>query len=118
VAQFRAFRFDENHGAKFDDRFAALAPPGQFRPNLFGLFDMHGNVAEWCLDSYREDYQKLETDDPVCQEPLKERVFRGGSWRSTPWGANSYRRDFKPPEYAGDELGFRVLRVVPDPRVR
>jgi len=53
---------------------------GQFPPNAFGLYDMHGNVYEWCADTYHDNYQGAPTDGSVWEKGGKERVLRGGAW--------------------------------------
>jgi formylglycine-generating enzyme required for sulfatase activity len=62
------------------DGFANWAPVGNYRPNPFGLYDMHGNVWEWCVDGYHKDmYARNITDDPI-GPPTDLRVIRGGCY--------------------------------------
>jgi len=87
------------------------------KPNLWGLYDMHGNVAEWCNDWYRAGY---EQSDEVPQDPRgpaagEERVLRGGSWASSAEGCRSAARFAQPPVFADicfniEQYGFRCAR--------
>jgi formylglycine-generating enzyme required for sulfatase activity len=109
-------------------------PVGQFPPNAFGLYDMHGNVWEWCLDPWHENYQgkpprdgsvwdknnndnryqsllistkKLLTDKRDC-------VVRGGSWFDNPvFCRSAYRYNDARRDYRYDGFGFRVVCVSP-----
>jgi formylglycine-generating enzyme required for sulfatase activity len=83
---------------------------GSFPPNAWGLYDMHGNVAEWCLDWY-DDYPPGEATDPAGPDSGYDRVVRGGSWWSDEGGCRSAVRDLKWPSHSDENLGFRLIRT-------
>jgi formylglycine-generating enzyme required for sulfatase activity len=89
-------------------------PVGEKEPNAWGLFDMHGNVLEWCWDWYDEDYYNSSpVSDPQGPSEASFRVFRGGCWWFDAWRCRAaFRRRFVP---AGRHifLGFRVAAVPP-----
>ncbi len=80
---------------------------GRKKPNGFGLFDMHGNVWEWCWDLYGE-YGDGSLDDPVGAVSGSDRVNRGGSWSSEPRDCRSAIRFGFDPSNRSSNLGFRV----------
>jgi formylglycine-generating enzyme required for sulfatase activity len=91
--------------------FGSTAPVGLYRPNAFGLFDMHGNVLEWCWDRYDKDYYaKSPPSDPMGPTAGSERTNRGGSWGSYPAHCRTAIRGYNLPDFASDSLGFRVAR--------
>ncbi|MGJ3248299.1 MAG: formylglycine-generating enzyme family protein [Elainellaceae cyanobacterium] len=91
----------------------ALTSIGSFPANAFGLFDMHGNVWEWCLDHWHENYQDAPTNGSVWIEGGNEasRMQRGGSWGNLPEGCRSAFRYLLHPDDRDSLLGFRVVCV-------
>ncbi len=82
---------------------------GSFPPNAWGLFDLHGNVWEWCQDEYRL-YEDFNTMDVLETENIEEnaRVLRGGSWNRIPGFCRSALRSWDAPSDRINGNGFRV----------
>jgi formylglycine-generating enzyme required for sulfatase activity/tRNA A-37 threonylcarbamoyl transferase component Bud32 len=87
-------------------------PVGQKRPNPWGLYDMHGNVPEWCWDRYDRDYYRGDTVvDPAGPGLGATRVFRGGGWDVAARGTRSAARNTVGPAYGvTNHVGLRVAR--------
>jgi formylglycine-generating enzyme required for sulfatase activity/predicted Ser/Thr protein kinase len=82
---------------------------GSYPANAWRLYDMHGNVAEWCRDWYARDYYKSGNNkDPHGPDHEHGRVVRGGSWSYTAGQCRAARRDWEPPAHRSATVGFRV----------
>lgn len=87
---------------------------GSFPPNAFGLYDLHGNVLEWCADSWHNNYLNAPShsdpwEDKDAEEENSPRVLRGGSWDDTAYYCRSSVRNWCSPLVKGKLIGFRIV---------
>jgi formylglycine-generating enzyme required for sulfatase activity len=99
-----------NYGARQE-----TTPGGTYPANPWGLFDVHGNVWEWCSDWYDPWYY---TDGPAADPPGPRagdtRVIRGGSWRTPEDRCQASARGWVAPGFKDNDIGFRVVLCPPD----
>ena len=92
---------------RFDDGGFVTEPVGKYKPNAWGLCDMHGNAAEWTRSSYRP--YPYRDDDRNATSANEEKVVRGGSWYDRPFHCTaSYRVPYRPWQRVFN-VGFRVV---------
>ncbi len=109
---------EKNPGATgtvaWDNGYPFTAPGGMFKANPWGLYDMHGNVWEWCADYYDADYyDKSPVKDPVNLREGPCRVQRGGSWNDAPCLCRSGVRLAAAPDTRNFNVGWRVVLRLP-----
>lgn len=84
-------------------------PVDEFEPNPWGIYNMHGNVSEWCWDYYGE-YGAQAQDNPTGAQSGRNRVMRGGGWYDYAKHVRSAYRSAMPADYTDYKIGFRVAR--------
>ena len=95
------------------DGYQRTAPVGSYLPNGFGLYDVSGNVWEWCEDIWQDGYNNLPTDGSanLTTGDARRRVQRGGSWADSQKNTRSASRGGELPTDRNDEDGFRLVAV-------
>ncbi|MDW7732838.1 MAG: formylglycine-generating enzyme family protein [Methanolobus sp.] len=97
------------YDANSEDKTHAV---GLKEPNPWGLYDIHGNVAEWVLDEYHTNYFKAPTDGSEWTGGVDRHVYRGGSWTSNDVNCRSGNRDEISPGSRKENIGFRIVKEV------
>ena len=89
-------------------------PVGSFSPNAFGLYDMHGQVWEWCQDNWHDNYEGAPKDgSPWLSGFSSTKIMRGGSWAYNPGVCRSACRFYLARGFCDVDIGFRVVCVAP-----
>jgi formylglycine-generating enzyme required for sulfatase activity len=118
-----------NSDTKHNDGYRWLAPVGSYKPNGFGLYDMHGNVMEWCSDWYDKDYYEecmfgkadgtyiatkdaMIIKDPMGPKSGTKRIVRGGFYSIQRGQCTSTFRNAVPPKNTNTTVGFRVVLEI------
>jgi len=95
---------------QYPHKRAATREIGLKRPNPWGLYDMLGNVFEWCSDWWQVEYPSGPAVDPKGPDSGSHRVDRDGSWRADARSVRAASRSWAPPGYRWNDLGFRLAR--------
>lgn len=98
---------------RYDDGYIYSAPVGSYPPNILGIYDLEGNVLEWCSDWFDENYYKnSENRNPTGPATGSYKIIRGASWNRSGEYLRATYRTWYPPACAFDFLGFRCAKDV------
>jgi len=101
---------------EYRDGYGETAPVCSFNPNPFGLFDMVGNLSEWCLDWYDGEWlARMPERDPCNRVAGEYRVMRDGSWGDMQWEYLITHRNADTPDACGSNIGFRCASETETP---
>ncbi len=101
--------YDKTYGKALDKDAKYPHPVGMKKPNAWGLYDMHGNMGEWCSNWFADSYPNADVRDPKGPDSGKDRILRGGSWYYKAEYCRAASRFMLPPASLYDYFGFRVV---------
>lgn len=109
IRQFVKTRFGIDYDANYNDGYLYTSPVGSYKPNEFGLYDMTGNVREWCADWYDKDYYRNSPErNPAGPSQGKYRILRGSFYCIPILESTTRARDL--PTTSDNSTGFRCVR--------
>jgi len=98
---------------KWNDGYKFTAPVGSYKPNQLNVYDMYGNVWEWCEDWYSKNYRNTPTNGSTNNiNNSDKKVFRGASWINFPTSTRSANRFADVPSSRYNVIGFRIARTL------
>lgn len=98
--------------AACSDGYVNTSPVGSYKPNLFGVYDMIGNLAEWIEDCSTPSYAELRSDGSHADGDCSKRIIRGGSWGTQPRQLRVAERIRYQPTAIDDSIGIRVAKDI------
>jgi formylglycine-generating enzyme required for sulfatase activity len=102
---------------KYNDGYGQTAPVGSFLPNAYGLYDMYGNVSEWCFDWFG-GYPLEDAIDPQGIAKSKYKTVRGSDWQGLIRHISSFNTTSRAPRSRVNRTGVRIKRVLPTEKIK